>query len=121
MTKASSVCIILTDFRFYIYIYIYCVAFRNFHNQKYDVGIIGGGIIGLSTAQELINRNPNLKYIVLEKENILGNYSYNIYIPYYLSKQVLDTIQLFQYILKCISMRCIYLCESMFFHINSQF
>ena len=40
--------------------------------SNYDVAIVGGGIVGLATAQELISRQPKLKYIVLEKENKLG-------------------------------------------------
>ncbi|WP_408009754.1 L-2-hydroxyglutarate oxidase [Pseudalkalibacillus sp. A8] len=35
----------------------------------YDVMIIGGGIVGLSTAYALTERNPSLKIAVIEKEN----------------------------------------------------
>ncbi|KAI0225872.1 L-2-hydroxyglutarate dehydrogenase, mitochondrial [Lamellibrachia satsuma] len=35
---------------------------------EYDVVIIGTGIVGLGTAMEMINRYPNLKYAVLDKE-----------------------------------------------------
>ena len=35
----------------------------------YDVTIIGGGIIGLSTAYQLLNKNPKLKIALLEKES----------------------------------------------------
>jgi L-2-hydroxyglutarate oxidase len=34
-----------------------------------DVIIVGGGIVGLATALQLINSNPHLKVLVLEKEN----------------------------------------------------
>ena len=47
----------------------------NRHSRRYnhyDVAIVGGGIIGLATAQELITRHPKLKYVVLEKEKELG-------------------------------------------------
>ena len=37
-------------------------------SDKYDIVIVGGGIVGLATAQELINRHPNLKFGLLEKE-----------------------------------------------------
>lgn len=36
--------------------------------QRYDVAVIGAGILGLATARELIGRYPSRKLIVLEKE-----------------------------------------------------
>jgi L-2-hydroxyglutarate oxidase len=36
---------------------------------KIDFIIIGGGIVGLSTAYHLIKENPKLKVVILEKEN----------------------------------------------------
>ena len=39
------------------------------NNLKYDVAIVGGGIIGLATAYKLQLKHPNLSLIVLEKEN----------------------------------------------------
>jgi L-2-hydroxyglutarate oxidase LhgO len=39
----------------------------------YDIGIVGGGIIGLATARELLLRNPALKIAVFEKESKVGN------------------------------------------------
>jgi 2-hydroxyglutarate dehydrogenase len=38
-------------------------------DEMYDIGIIGGGIIGLATARELKLKYPNKKMIILEKEN----------------------------------------------------
>ena len=46
--------------------------FRLFHDKTYDVAIVGGGIVGLATAQELKQRNPDIDCIVLEKEGELG-------------------------------------------------
>lgn len=37
--------------------------------MKIDITIIGGGIVGLSTAYHLIKENPRLKIVVLEKES----------------------------------------------------
>ena len=39
---------------------------------SFDVAVVGGGIVGLATAQELICRHPNLKFAVLEKEKQLS-------------------------------------------------
>ena len=40
--------------------------------MKYDFIIIGGGIIGLSTAWQLTKRHRNKKVLLLEKENSLA-------------------------------------------------
>ena len=37
-------------------------------NTKYDIIIVGGGIVGLATAYKLNQHNPNLTILVLEKE-----------------------------------------------------
>jgi hypothetical protein len=34
----------------------------------YDVAIVGGGIVGLATAREILGRFPNKRVVVLEKE-----------------------------------------------------
>lgn len=39
---------------------------RNYSN--YDIVILGGGIVGLATAQEMIFRHPELKLGLVEKE-----------------------------------------------------
>ena len=43
-----------------------------FVKKSYDIVIVGGGIVGLATAQELISRHPNLKFGLLEKESELA-------------------------------------------------
>lgn len=40
--------------------------------MTYDVAIIGGGLVGLSTARELLHRHPHLRLTVLEKESTVG-------------------------------------------------
>ncbi len=37
--------------------------------KKYDVTIIGAGIVGLATAYQLLKKNPQLSVLILEKEN----------------------------------------------------
>lgn len=41
-------------------------------NNFYDIAIVGGGIIGLSTALNISNAHPKLRLIILEKENEVG-------------------------------------------------
>ena len=43
--------------------------------MKCDVAIIGGGIIGLAIARELLEREPRMNVIVLEKEMQLGTHA----------------------------------------------
>lgn len=41
---------------------------------QYDVGIIGGGIVGLATARALNHLAPQLRLVVLEKENAVARH-----------------------------------------------
>ncbi|XP_036397679.1 L-2-hydroxyglutarate dehydrogenase, mitochondrial [Megalops cyprinoides] len=47
------------------------IAVRHKHSS-YDVAIVGGGVVGLATARELILRHPSLSFILLEKEKELA-------------------------------------------------
>ncbi|KAI2657989.1 L-2-hydroxyglutarate dehydrogenase, mitochondrial [Labeo rohita] len=51
--------------------YATCRA-AHLHNGSFDVAIVGGGIVGLASARELILRHPNLTFTLLEKENELA-------------------------------------------------
>ncbi|MCS7005832.1 MAG: L-2-hydroxyglutarate oxidase [Cytophagales bacterium] len=42
--------------------------------MQYDAIVIGGGIVGLATAYQLLKQNPNLSVIVLEKENKIAQH-----------------------------------------------
>ncbi len=37
--------------------------------QDYDLAVVGGGILGLATAREMLRRSPELKIVVLERED----------------------------------------------------
>ena len=39
-----------------------------------DLAIVGGGIVGLATAREILGRYPRLRLVVLEKEPVLGQH-----------------------------------------------
>lgn len=42
--------------------------------MKYDVAVIGAGIVGLSVAYNLLKKNPKLKIAVLEKEDNIASH-----------------------------------------------
>lgn len=37
-------------------------------NNAFDLTIVGGGIVGVASAREIINRHPHLKIAIVEKE-----------------------------------------------------
>ncbi|KAG7466162.1 hypothetical protein MATL_G00161870 [Megalops atlanticus] len=43
-----------------------------YKHSSYDVAIVGGGVVGLATARELILRHPSLSFVLLEKEKELA-------------------------------------------------
>ena len=42
--------------------------------MRYDLIIIGGGIVGLATALRVLEQKPNLKVMILEKESSIGQH-----------------------------------------------
>jgi len=48
-----------------------CLCFSD-DVPNYDIVVVGAGLIGMATAQELIARHPSLTYCVVEKENRVG-------------------------------------------------
>lgn len=53
-----------------ILIYNLCIfRYSNETPQKYDIAVIGGGIVGAASARELVLRHPQLKVALIEKEN----------------------------------------------------
>src|SRR5579859_1949212 len=42
-------------------------------SRRYDVAIVGAGLVGLATARELLMRQPKLRVVVLEKEPALAS------------------------------------------------
>lgn len=45
------------------------ISFTQKNYVQYDSIIVGGGVVGLATALQLLDKNPSLKVLVLEKEN----------------------------------------------------
>jgi L-2-hydroxyglutarate oxidase len=43
-------------------------------SQKYDVILIGAGIIGLATAYNLIKKDPGVKLCIIEKEDVIAKH-----------------------------------------------
>jgi L-2-hydroxyglutarate oxidase LhgO len=42
-------------------------------SRRYDVAIVGAGLVGLATARELLMRQPHLRVVVLEKDPVLAS------------------------------------------------
>lgn len=53
-------------------LWLMCASNNCRKEPEYDVVIVGGGIVGMAVARELIMRHRNLKFAVVEKESKLG-------------------------------------------------
>jgi L-2-hydroxyglutarate oxidase LhgO len=42
--------------------------------RPWDIAIVGGGIVGLATGLELLRRHPDLRLVILEKEDAIGQH-----------------------------------------------
>lgn len=42
------------------------------NQDTFDIAIVGGGIVGLATAREMMLRWPNRRFVVVEKETSLA-------------------------------------------------
>lgn len=43
-------------------------------NHDYDVAVVGGGLVGLATAYQLLRQHPGLRVVVLEKESSVAQH-----------------------------------------------
>lgn len=41
-------------------------------NKNFDLVVVGGGIVGVASAREILNRHPHLKIAIVEKEKNLA-------------------------------------------------
>jgi len=48
---------------------IYCVFLYSSENDCYDLVVVGGGIVGMAAAKEILERHKSLRLAVVEKEN----------------------------------------------------
>src|SRR3954468_20131576 len=42
--------------------------------RPWDIAIVGGGIVGLAPGLELLHRHPDLRLVILEKEDAIGQH-----------------------------------------------
>ncbi len=47
--------------------------------EVYDVCVVGGGIVGMATAREVLNRFPNMRVAVVEKESEVAHHQTGVF------------------------------------------
>lgn len=55
-----------------LFVNLLCSCKSSQAGQRYDLVVVGGGIVGMATAREVALRHPKMSIAVLEKENHLG-------------------------------------------------
>jgi 2-hydroxyglutarate dehydrogenase len=43
-------------------------SFSTINSNGFDLTVVGGGIVGVASAREILNRHPKLKIAIVEKE-----------------------------------------------------
>ena len=52
--------------------FINSYSYSSSANSNYDLIIVGGGIVGVASAREILLRHPSLKVAIVEKEDKLA-------------------------------------------------
>lgn len=53
---------------------LFCFVWHLFFSRDYDLVVVGGGIVGVASAREILLRHPSLKIAILEKEPKLATH-----------------------------------------------
>lgn len=65
--QRSTLCHSIKNYR-----YVSSTSSADLDSKTYDLVVVGGGIVGCATAREMLERHPQLKIAIVEKENKLA-------------------------------------------------